>query len=40
MNFEFMPELGYRYAYPIALGAMVVIAIGSIAYFYSRGWFD
>jgi len=40
MNFEFMPELGYRYAYPIALGAMVVIAIGSIAYLRSRGWFD
>jgi len=40
MNFEFMPELGYRYAYPIALGAMVVISIGAIVYFYSRGWFD
>lgn len=40
MNFAFMPELGYRYAYPMALGAMVAIAIGLIAYFRSRGWFD
>lgn len=40
MNFEFMPELGYLYAYPLALGAMLVIAIGMIAYFRSRGWFD
>ena len=40
MNFAFMPELGYRYAYPMALGAMVAIAIGAIAYFRSRGWFD
>ena len=40
MNFEFMPELGYRYAYPVALGAMVVVAVGMVAYFRSRGWFD
>lgn len=40
MNFEFMPELGYRYAYPLALGTMVVVAIGMTAYFRSRGWFD
>lgn len=40
MNFEFMPELGYRYAYPVALGAMVVVAVGMVAFFRSRGWFD
>jgi magnesium transporter len=40
MNFEVMPELGYRYAYPLAIGLMVVLGIGMIAYFRSRGWFD
>jgi magnesium transporter len=40
MNFEYMPELAYRYAYPAALGVMVLIALGLLAYFRSRGWFD
>ncbi|RKZ18554.1 hypothetical protein DRQ50_03950 [bacterium] len=38
MNFEYMPELGYRYAYFIALGAMVVIGGGLYWYLRSRGW--
>ncbi|MCL7976968.1 MAG: CorA family divalent cation transporter [marine benthic group bacterium] len=40
MNFEFMPELSYRYAYPIALGAMLLLGLGMIGWFRSRGWFD
>jgi len=40
MNFEVMPELHFRYAYPIALGGMVVVAGGLYAYFRSRGWLD
>jgi magnesium transporter len=40
MNFEVMPELGYRFAYPLAIGSMVVLGLGMIAYFRSRGWFD
>jgi len=40
MNFAFMPELGFRFAYPMALGAMLVLALGLIVYFRSRGWFD
>lgn len=40
MNFEVMPELGYRFAYPLALGSMALLGIGMIAYFRSRGWFD
>lgn len=39
MNFEFMPELAYRYAYPVALGVMAVIAAGMLVYFRRRGWF-
>ena len=40
MNFEYMPELGFRYAYPIVLGAMAALALGLVAFFHSRGWFD
>ena len=39
MNFDVMPELHFRYAYPAVLGLMVAVAIGMIWYFRSRGWF-
>jgi len=38
MNFEVMPELHYRYGYPIALGAMALIAGGLAWYFRARWW--
>ena len=38
MNFEVMPELHYRYGYPIALGLMTLIAGGLYAFFRWRGW--
>ena len=38
MNFEGMPELHYRYGYPIALGAMALIAGGLAWYFRARWW--
>jgi magnesium transporter len=38
MNFEYMPELKIRAAYPILIIAMVVVAVGMVAYFRSRGW--
>lgn len=38
MNFESMPELHFRYAYPIALGVMCAVAGGLYWYFRSRGW--
>ena len=38
MNFEFMPELRYRYGYPSALGAMALVAGGLYWTFRSRGW--
>ena len=38
MNFEFMPELHWRYGYFIVLGAMAVIAGGLFWYFRSRWW--
>ncbi len=38
MNFEYMPELGFRMGYPTLIVAMVVVAIGMVLYFRSRGW--
>lgn len=38
MNFEFMPELGWHFGYPFALGLMVVSAIVPYLFFRARGW--
>jgi len=38
MNFRVMPELEFRFGYPIVLGAMALIAVGSLMYFNRRGW--
>jgi len=40
MNFETMPELKFPYAYPIAIGLMVVIGVGMFRYFRHHGWFE
>lgn len=39
MNFEFMPELRWRYGYFAIWGMMIVTAIGLLSYFRKRGWF-
>ena len=39
MNFEYMPELHWRYGYYFALGLMVVVAIGLIGMFKWKRWF-
>lgn len=38
MNFDVMPELHYKYSYPIALGGMALLAGGLFWYFRSRWW--
>lgn len=38
MNFERMPELRWRYAYPVVISLMAVTAIGVLAYFRRKGW--
>jgi magnesium transporter len=38
MNFAHMPELGFRYAYPITWGVMILIALGMIIAFKRRRW--
>jgi magnesium transporter len=39
MNFKDMPELSWRYGYPMALGLMLASALGMVAYFKRKGWF-
>lgn len=38
MNFQFMPELGWRMGYPMSLLLMVIAAIIPLIYFRNRGW--
>jgi magnesium transporter len=39
MNFEYMPELRWRYGYPLVLLVFCIIAGGMLYYFRRRGWF-
>lgn len=39
MNFQYMPELEWRYGYYWALGLMVLVAGGMVGYFWKKGWF-
>ena len=39
MNFEFMPELGFNFAYPIVLGGMGLIALVMVILFKIHRWF-
>jgi len=38
MNFEAMPELKWRWAYPVVLAVMAVIALGLLCYFRRKRW--
>jgi magnesium transporter len=38
MNFEHMPELGWPFGYPLALGAMVASMIAPYLFFKRKGW--
>ena len=38
MNFKNMPELDWRFGYPLAIGLMVVVAGGILLWFRRRGW--
>jgi magnesium transporter len=38
MNFEHMPELGWRFGYPMALGAMLALTIVLYLWFRARDW--
>ncbi|MEH6437357.1 magnesium/cobalt transporter CorA [Massilia sp. DD77] len=38
MNFENMPELGWKFGYPIAVAIMIASAVLPLFYFRRRGW--
>lgn len=38
MNFEHMPELSSRWAYPVVWGVMLMIAFGMFSFFRVKGW--
>jgi magnesium transporter len=38
MNFHFMPELRWRWSYPIVLGVMLMVVVILLRYFRQRGW--
>ncbi|MCA9083856.1 MAG: magnesium/cobalt transporter CorA [Planctomycetaceae bacterium] len=38
MNFHFMPELTWRFGYPLAISAMIVIAVCLLAWFRKKEW--
>lgn len=38
MNFEYMPELHWKYGYAMAWGVMVAVAAGLLLFFRRRGW--
>lgn len=38
MNFDHIPELHWRYGYPLALGLMLVVAFAMVAWFRSKRW--
>jgi magnesium transporter len=39
MNFAYMPEIHWRYGYPVALLSMVVVTVIMLIYFRRKGWF-
>lgn len=38
MNFVYMPELQYRYAYPVVIAVSVLIVVGCVIYFKKKKW--
>ena len=38
MNFEHMPELGWRHGYPVAIGLMVLTCLTLYVVFKRRNW--
>jgi magnesium transporter len=39
MNFEYMPELKFKYGYFYLWGAMIMVFAGLIWYFKRKNWF-
>jgi magnesium transporter len=39
MNFEYMPELGWRHGYFLVVGFMLLVVTSALIVFWRRGWF-
>ena len=39
MNFEHMPELGWRWGYPLVWGVMLAVGAAMLLYFRRKRWF-
>ncbi|WP_422082064.1 magnesium/cobalt transporter CorA [Ulvibacterium sp.] len=37
-NFEYLPELHYKYSYPIFWGVLILLALGMVMYFKNKKW--
>jgi magnesium transporter len=40
MNFQYMPELTWRYGYPLVIVVMLLVAGALLGYIWRKGWFD
>ena len=38
MNFHWIPELQWKWSYPILLGVMAAMTVGLLVYFHRKGW--
>jgi magnesium transporter len=38
MNFDHMPELHWKWGYPIVMGGMTAITFGMLRYFKKKDW--
>lgn len=38
MNFDYFPEIHWRYGYPMAIFLMIASTVGMIVFFYRQGW--
>jgi magnesium transporter len=38
MNFKYMPEIDWKYSYPIVWGFMIILVIGMMLYFRRKKW--
>ncbi|WP_026508446.1 magnesium transporter CorA family protein [Butyrivibrio sp. MC2013] len=38
MNFKYMPELEWRWGYPVVIASSIVIVVGSLLFFRSKKW--
>ncbi|WP_409294553.1 magnesium/cobalt transporter CorA [Peribacillus sp. SCS-26] len=38
MNFDYMPELHWKYGFPLIMALMIIISISMFLFFYKRGW--